>query len=228
MGASAFEEIKSEKPLADDPALRQYAECVSSALTATLDEGNEWEIQVFDDEAVNAFALPGKKIGVFTGLLDVAENQDQLAAVIGHEIAHVLAEHANARVSTQYATSAGLQVVETLIAGEASQTNKERAMAVLGLGAQYGVLMPYNRSQESEADVLGVQIMAEAGFQPQASVELWRNMAEAGGPSPPEILSTHPSPESRSEDLREQVPEVQAVYQSARETGKTPDCDRHR
>lgn len=226
MGATAFEEMKQEKEVADDPAVREYVQCVSSALTENLEDGSGWEVEVFDDEAVNAFALPGKKIGVFTGLLDVAANPHQLAAVIGHEIAHVQAEHSNARVSANYATAASLQLVEALIAGQASEANKQRAMALLGLGAQYGVLMPYSRGQESEADELGLEIMAEAGFRPEASVELWRNMAEAGGPSPPEILSTHPSPESRMDDLQALLPEAQEIYQQARDSGQTPDCDR--
>jgi predicted Zn-dependent protease len=220
MGAQAFEEMKAEKPPVDDPATRQYVQCVATQLTRTLEDGEGWEVQVFEDEAVNAFALPGKKIGVFTGLLDVAENQHQLAAVIAHEIAHVLADHSNARVSANYATAAGLQLVEALIAGEAGGATKEQAMALLGLGAQYGVLMPYGRSQESEADELGLQIMAEAGFRPEAAVDLWQNMAQAAGPNPPELLSTHPSPQTRIHDLREQIPAVQGTAKRA----QTPDC----
>lgn len=225
MGAAAFEEMKAEKNLSNDPAVREYVQCVSSALTRTLDDRSQWEVAVFEDDAVNAFALPGGKIGVFTGLLDVAENQDQLAAVIGHEIAHVLAEHSNARVSANYATAAGLQAVDALISGQASGATRQQAMALLGLGAQYGVLMPYGRSQEREADVLGVQIMAEAGFRPEASVDLWQNMAEAGGPSPPEILSTHPSPDSRMDDLRDELPEANEIYERAVDAGQRPDCE---
>ncbi|MEX1032307.1 MAG: M48 family metallopeptidase [Cellvibrionaceae bacterium] len=224
MGASAFAEIKKETPTATDPTTRRYVHCVASALTQTLDDSAGWEIEVFQDDSVNAFALPGKKIGVFSGLLKVAENQDQLAAVIGHEIAHVLAEHSNARVSANVATAAGLQVVEAMIAGQASGAGRQQAMALLGLGAQYGVLMPYGRSQEREADVLGLDIMAEAGFQPEASVALWQNMAHAAGPNPPELLSTHPSPESRMGDLRKQLPEANEIYQRARNQGRRPNC----
>ncbi|MGQ9425735.1 M48 family metallopeptidase [Gilvimarinus sp. F26214L] len=224
MGVQAFEEIKAETPVSDDPRIREYVQCVSSALTRTLDDGGDWEVQVFADESVNAFALPGRKIGIFTGLLEVAENQDQLAAVIGHEIAHVLAEHSNARVSATYATSAGLQVLEALIAGRASAATREQAMGLLGVGAQYGVLMPYGRGQESEADILGLDIMAKAGFRPEASIELWRNMDEAGGPNPPELLSTHPSSSTRMEALSEKMPQAQQLYEQARASGRTPDC----
>lgn len=226
MGTSAFEQMKEEKPVVRDPAIRDYVQCVSSAVTGPLEDGSGWEVVVFKDDAVNAFALPGKKIGVYTGLLDVAQNQDQLAAVIGHEVAHVLANHSNARVSAQYATSAGLQVLDAVIAGQASPATREQAMALLGLGAQYGVLMPYSRGQESEADTLGIQMMAEAGFRPEASIELWRRMSEAGGPKPPEFLSTHPSDQSRIENLREQLPEARQLYQKARENGKNPNCGR--
>lgn len=224
MGQSAFEEIKKDTPVSQNRELRDYVQCVSRAITDTLDDA-DWEVEVFEDDAVNAFALPGRKIGVFTGLLDVAEDQHQLAAVIGHEIAHVQAEHSNARVSANVATATGLQLVEALIAGQASGATKDQAMAVLGLGAQYGVLMPYGRGQETEADVLGIQTMAEAGFRPEASIALWENMAEAAGGSPPELLSTHPSPESRMDELRDQLPQAQDIYQRARENGNTPDCE---
>lgn len=226
MGNTAFQQMKEEKPVARDPAVRDYVQCVSDAITETLENGAGWEVEVFADDAVNAFALPGKKIGVYTGLLDVAENQDQLAAVIGHEVAHVLANHSNARVSANYATAAGLQVVEAVIAGQASPATREQAMALLGMGAQYGVLMPYSRGQESEADTLGVQIMAEAGFHPEASVNLWQRMSETGGPNPPEFLSTHPSNQSRIENLRDQLPEARQIYQQALESGKNPSCSR--
>ena len=181
-----------------------------------------WEITVFQDQSANAFALPGGKIGVHTGLLDVAANPDQLAAVIGHEIAHVQADHGNARMSAAYATQTGLALAQ-MIAGAASQ-EKQQLLSLLGLGAQVGVLLPYGRSQESEADRLGLEYMARAGFDPRESVNLWRNMAQAGGSKTPEFLSTHPSHGTRIENLQADMAGAVNLYEKARAQGKTPTC----
>lgn len=226
MGVSAFEEIKQQTPVSQDETSTRYVRCVADALTATLDDPDGWEVVLFDDDSVNAFALPGKKIGVYTGLLQVANDQDQLAAVVGHEIGHVLAEHSNARVSANLVTAAGLQVVEAIVAGRASPAVQEQAMALLGLGAQVGVLMPYGRGQEREADILGLEIMANAGFRPKASLDLWQNMAEAAPGNPPEFLSTHPSPQSRMAELEAKLPEAAELYRRARDRGHSPGCSR--
>lgn len=226
LGVNAFDEIKQQTPRSKDERSTQYVQCVAQALTQTLADPAGWEVVLFDDDAVNAFALPGKKIGIYSGLLKVADDQDQLAAVIGHEIGHVLAEHSNARVSANLVTSAGLQVVDAIIAGRTSPIVQEQAMGLLGLGAQYGILMPYNRGQEREADVIGLRIMAEAGFRPEASLTLWENMAQAAGASPPELLSTHPSPQSRMAELEAEIPAARELYQTARMQGREPRCRR--
>lgn len=221
MGVAAFQQIKQKTPVAQDPAVNRYVECVADAITGVLDEQREWEVTVFKDESANAFALPGGKIGVNTGLLDVAETPDQLAAVIGHEIAHVLAEHSNERVSTAFATNAGVQLVGALAGGGPQQ---QTLMGLLGLGAQYGVLLPFSRTQESESDEIGLELSARAGFDPRAAVALWENMAEAGNGQPPEFLSTHPSHGTRIADLQAQMDEALAVYREARAQGRTPNC----
>lgn len=224
MGETAFQQIKQETPITDSAETQQYVECVADHLLAELPNPGEWEIQVFENEAVNAFALPGGKIGVNTGLLNVAANQHQLAAVVGHEIAHVQANHSNARVSANYATTASLAAVQVALGVSGHSGEKGKVLGLLGLGAQYGVLMPYNRSQESEADVLGLELMAKAGFDPNESVSLWQNMAGLSDNRPPEFLSTHPSPESRIEKLSKEIPEVLPQYKQARQAGRTPDC----
>jgi predicted Zn-dependent protease len=178
-------------------------------------------VVVFNDKAANAFALPGGKIGVYTGLLQVAQTQDQLAAVIGHEVAHVTAQHANERVSTAFAAEAGLNVVDAIYGGTSSGRN---AMALLGLGTQVGVLMPFGRAQESEADLLGLDLMARVGFDPREAVTLWQNMARSGGGAPPEFLSTHPSHATRIEDLQKRMPEALKLYDAARVAGRKPKC----
>jgi predicted Zn-dependent protease len=202
LGSQSFESMKKEQKISTDKATINYVQCVTNALlphVAPQQGFTEWEVVVFDSDQVNAFALPGGKIGVYTGLLKVAENQDQLATVIGHEIAHVLADHSNERMSQAQLANVGLQVTN------ASLNNSEYqqiTMAALGLGVQYGVLLPYGRTQESEADIVGLEIMAKAGFDPYQSINLWKNMARAsGGNQPPELLSTHPSHSSRISDL---------------------------
>lgn len=223
MGTLAFQEMKTQTPPSRDARANRYVSCVASAITRELRGGpGRWEVQVFNQDDPNAFALPGGKIGVHTGMLKVAENQNQLAAVIGHEVAHVLAQHANARVSSAYAAEAGLALVNVL-AGAASP-QKQQLLALLGLGTQVGVLLPYGRAQESEADLLGLDLMAHAGFDPRESVQLWKNMARAGGGQPPEFLSTHPSGRTRISDLNNRMPRALTLYEQARAQGRSPDC----
>lgn len=224
MGVTAFEEMKANTPRSTNQATNKYVECVASTLYSQVNSSVLWELVVFEDDAVNAFALPGGKIGVYTGLLNVAKNQHQLAAVIGHEIAHVTADHGNARISTAYATQTGLQLTQ-LIAGAASP-EKSQLLGLLGLGAQYGILMPYGRSQEREADILGLRMMSKSGFDPTESVKLWQNMAAAGGgKEPPEFMSTHPSNQTRIQALNENMAAAKQQYKAAMASGMKPDCD---
>lgn len=223
MGATAFEQTKKETPRSNNAAQVAYVRCVATAVTRQVAGNTKWEIQVFDSDEINAFALPGGKIGVYTGILKVARNQDQLAAILGHEVQHVLAEHGNARVSAAYATQGALAVTQALTG--APSPMKDQLLGLLGMGAQYGVLMPYGRAQESEADVLGQDLMADAGFDPRESVELWRNMSKAsGGKAPPPFLSTHPANEERIRTLSERMPAAMKLYSAARKSGRRPDC----
>ena len=180
---------------------------------------DSWEVVVFDSDQVNAFALPGGKIGVYTGLLKVAVTQDQLATVIGHEIAHVLADHSNERLSQSQIANAGLQLTNIALGSSEYAQYRGATMAALGLGVQYGVLMPYGRTQESEADIVGLELMAKSGFDPNQSVDLWKNMAKAsGGAQPPELLSTHPSHGTRIQDLSAKIQTLPA------NNVKRPNC----
>ncbi|MBB3232451.1 M48 family metallopeptidase [Halomonas stenophila] len=226
MGAQAFDQYQQERATVGGAAYRQV-QCVTEAIVRSLPpqarEGG-WQVRVFEDDSANAFALPGGYVGVNTGLLDIAENQDQLAAVIGHEIGHVLAHHANERASTQSATNLGLSVLSSAAGLEGA--GGEQVMAAMGLGAQYGILLPFSRRHESEADVIGLQLMAEAGFDPRASVALWQNMSAAGGGQPPEWMSTHPSHGQRIAGLEAEIPEVLPRYERARQAGRTPNCGR--
>ena len=220
MGLKAFTNIKEKTPVDSNRTTNQYVQCVGNAITREV--GGNWEIVVFQDDAANAFALPGGKIGVNSGLLKVAENQHQLATVIGHEVAHVQAHHSNERVSQKFAVEQGLGLV-TAIASPQSATG-QTLMGLLGVGAEYGILLPYSRVQESEADILGLDLMAKAGFDPRESVNLWVNMGRAGGGQPPEFLSTHPSDSTRISGLKARMPEALNLQSKAVKAGKRPAC----
>jgi predicted Zn-dependent protease len=220
MGLQAFTTIKKETKVDRSTVTNRYVQCVAQAITREV--GGNWEVVVFNDSDANAFALPGGKIGVYTGMLKVAENQDQLASVIGHEVAHVLARHSNERISQKFAVEQGLSLINA-IANPQSGTG-QTLMGLLGVGAQYGVLMPYSRIQESEADILGLDLMAKAGFDPRESTRLWVNMGRAGGGQPPEFLSTHPSHSSRISELNAHMPVALQLQSRARQQGKRPDC----
>lgn len=223
MGASAFAQMQEKTPVSDDGDTNAYVTCVAGAITDALGSDREWDVKVFDeDKTVNAFALPGGKIGVYTGLLEVAETPNQLATVIGHEVAHVLAEHGNARMSAALATQAGLTAAQIYAAS--SGNDQAQILGLLGLGAQVGVLLPYGRSQETEADLLGLDLMARAGFDPRESVDLWRNMAAAGGEQPPEFLSTHPAHDTRIDNLTERMPHALELYSQAQAKGQDSSC----
>lgn len=211
LGNESFAQMKAQLPQSNDQKLNQYVQCVARAVTSTVDHANrpaQWEVVLFDSPEVNAFALPGGKIGVYTGLLNVANNQDQLATVIGHEVAHVLANHSNERMSRGQLADYGMQVSDLFISSSDYAEHKNLAMAALGLGVQVGVILPYGRQQESEADMLGLELMAKAGFKPQQSVVLWQNMAKNTEGAGYELLSTHPSHTTRIQDLTNKITQL--------------------
>jgi len=226
MGITSFEQMKKEIPISKDKATNDFVFCVADAITANVSQSahqGEWEVVVFDSEQVNAFALPGGKIGVYTGILNVTENQDQLAAIIGHEIGHVLERHSNERLSANKISNVGLMVAAIAL-GASDVDNKGLWVAGLGIGVQYGVIMPYSRSHESEADIVGQDLMARSGFEPEASVQLWQNMAKLSKDAPPEFMSTHPSNETRIKQLGEHLAVSQPYYLVQKNGNNLPNC----
>lgn len=226
MGEQAFTDMKQKQNVSRQPVKNQYVECIADSLTPFVPKSiynGQWEVVVFDEDQVNAFALPGGKIGVYIGLMEVAKNQDQLAAVIGHEIGHVIAEHGNERMSQGALINVGTQAMgQILAANEVPQSGP--IMAAIGLGVQVGVQLPYSRAHESEADLIGLQLMAKAGFNPRQSVELWKNMeAASGGQRPPELMSTHPAPQTRIENLQANMSQALDTYE---QTSNRPACRR--
>lgn len=224
MGSMGFEEMKQKIPRSRDSRSVNFVNCVVTPLTQQV--GGTWEVVVFQEKSANAFALPGGKIGVHTGILQAAKTDAQLAAVVGHEIGHVLAKHGAERVSQTLAAQGGLEILNAILVGKSvGDKNKGLIMAGMGLGMQYGVMLPHGRTQESEADVIGLDIMSQAGFDPHASVELWKNMQALGGANPPEWLSTHPSNETRINNLQSKIPEYLPKFQKAQASGRQPKCN---
>ena len=220
-GIRSYREMQAEIPATTNPRELQYVQCVANYVVAALDNEDQarfdWEVTVFDNEQANAFALPGGKIGVYNGLFSVAVNQHQLAAVMAHEVGHVLANHSNERASQSALSNVGRAAAQILGASDT-------ALQVLDVGSRYGIFLPFNRTQENEADAIGVILMAEAGFNPEESINLWVNMSADGGPRPPELLSTHPSPTSRMTKLQSLMASANALRDSANSRGLNPDC----
>jgi predicted Zn-dependent protease len=221
MGVASYTDMKKKVPATKDSKQAAYVNCIARNITAqvaampgSLNKPDSWEVTVFEDKQVNAFALPGGKIGVYTGLLKVATTQDQVAAVIGHEVSHVLANHGAERVSEQMLAQEGEK--------RASDAGVNAEM--LGFAVDVFYLLPYSRIHESEADLLGLDLMSRAGFDPHQAVTLWENMSKAGGNKPPELLSTHPADSTRIRQIQERMRDSLPLYEKAKSAGLKPTC----
>ena len=226
MGAQAYDQVKSDpkmRPSQDpreiEPVKRVAARIVEAAKRskyAEMAQQFQWEVTVIkDDRTANAFALPGGKMAVYTGIFPMAKTEAGLAAVMGHEVVHALARHGAERMSQGQLTNTVLQVASAAIGLSGGNPMLGQAtMAALGAGAQVGVLLPFSRKHESEADYVGILLAADAGYDPRESVVLWERMGQAsGGGGQSEFLSTHPSHDTRIEQLKEWMPEAMAIYQ---------------
>lgn len=227
LGAQAFTEAKAKGPLSNNAAQNAYVRCVVNALVRELPPSApavRWETALFTVPEPNAFALPGGKVGVNTGILKVATNQDQLAAVLAHEIGHVVENHHDERITRQMGTQTGLGLVGALLGSRYGQGAANATSQFGGIAAQGLFLLPNSRIQETEADVVGQRLMAQAGFDPAQAVNLWENMISAGGSRQPEWLSTHPDPQARIQELRSRAGTLAPAYQQARASGRKPRC----
>jgi predicted Zn-dependent protease len=227
-GARQFALLRQQAPLVEDQATIEYVACVANAIVAEV-EGDDadlpWELAIVNQPDINAHVLPGGKIVVKSGILAVADNPHRLAAVLGHEVAHVTARHANERASRASVTGAGVEVAALILGGGYSNQTRG-AYEALSAGAALGVMNPFSRKQETEADVVGLEYMARAGFDPRESVELWKSMNARNEANIPEYMSTHPSGDTRIENLVSQYPKALALYNEAQANGKNPDCKR--
>jgi predicted Zn-dependent protease len=216
-GASAFAEIKAKEKVSTDPELNERVRRVGVRIAQAVGDalpGAKWEFVVFDaPKTVNAFALPGGKVGVYTGLLALAESDDELAIVMGHEIGHVTARHGAERVSQGMVAAVGGLILDASTQG---RRNHDLLLAGYGL-ASGGAILAFSRSHESEADYIGIRYAAKAGYDPRAAITFWQKMEkESQGPGVPAFLSTHPTHERRIADLQAWMPGVLPLYESAR------------
>jgi predicted Zn-dependent protease len=211
LGRQAFRQIMSETPVAQDPRLHEYVNRIGQSIVqASASPYPDWQFVVFEGDQANAFALPGGRVGVFTGMLEVATNRDQLATVLGHEIGHVNAGHGAERMTTEHFLALGLRLAATLLALGDAQIPPELLVALGASAAEFGIVRPFSRLQELEADALGLDYMAKAGFEPTEAIAFWRRMQQLdGNGGPPHFLATHPSDAHRIEELLERLPEVE-------------------
>jgi len=218
LGLQAYQEILKKERLSTDPAKTAMLARVGARIAAATGRTDfQWEFRLIEnDKMVNAFALPGGKVAVYTGILPITRDEAGLAAVIGHEVAHATARHGAERMSQGLLVQAGL-AAGAIAAGASGrdQASSRALLGALGAGATLGVILPFSRLQETEADRLGMTYMARAGYDPRAARDLWVRMAEASakmGRSTPEWMSTHPSNASRIRDIEAMLPEALAIY----------------
>jgi len=214
LGADSYRQVLSGADVVASGSDLEMVRRVGERLAAVSNRPDyQWEFNLIrDDAVVNAFCLPGGKVAVYTGLLPVSRTETGLAVVMGHEIAHAIARHGGERMTDQLAVQVGGVGLEVLLK-EKSPATRNVVLAAYGVGSQVGVLLPFSRNQESEADRIGLIYMAKAGYDPREAIEFWKRMSAAsGGQAPPEWLSTHPSHGTRIEDLERLIPEAMKYY----------------
>lgn len=217
---SEYKQFLEENRLSNNAVEKQRVQRVGSriqeAVTRYFTEHNqqstlagyEWEFNLVEDTAVNAWCMPGGKVVVYTGILPISRDDAGLAVVMGHEIAHAVARHGNERLSEQLLVGLGGMALDVALAKKSDQT-RQMWSTVFGLGTQVGYVLPHSRTQESEADRLGLIFMAMAGYDPNAAIPFWERMSAQGGSAPPQFLSTHPSDATRIENIRKYLPEAE-------------------
>ena len=203
LGYNSFSEIRKKYPVSRDPELNALVNRVGQRVAAAADRPDyRWEFVLFEDKNANAFCLPGGKVGIFTGILKYTRDEAGLATVVAHEVAHALLRHAGERLSQSMLAQVGAAGLSLGMSG-ANPYMAQAVQQAYGLGATVGVLLPYSRTQEYEADRVGLIMMAKAGYDPEAAVGFWQRMMAAGkGKGSPELLSTHPTDAKRIREIQ--------------------------
>jgi predicted Zn-dependent protease len=223
-----YSEVLKKSKLSNDPVKIHMVKSVGERIARASEEfmrdsgmeadikNYKWEFNLIEDDKVaNAWCMPGGKVAVYTGILPITHDEGGLAVVMGHEVAHAIAKHGNERMSETLLVQLGGASLSLALSKEPTLTN-QIFMAAYGLGANVGILLPYSRLHESEADRIGLVLMAKAGYDPRGAVPFWRRMNEKGGARPPEFLSTHPAPETRIKQIESLIPEAMRYYKGSR------------
>jgi predicted Zn-dependent protease len=223
LSSESYSQVLAEGKLSTNDYYVSTVRKVGERLTAAVEtylkqnnlqsvtDGYTWEYNVLVSEELNAWCMPGGQIAFYEGILPVCQDENGIAVVMGHEIAHAVAQHGNERMSQQLAIQMGGVALSEALSTQKQETI-DLAMLAFGVGAQVGVMLPYSRTHESEADELGLYFMAMAGYNPQTAPAFWERMAEKGGSRPPEFLSTHPDPSNRIKDLEQHMPKAMEYY----------------
>jgi len=220
LGAEAYTEATGQYPVIENTADARMVERVGRKIAEASGKSYQWEFKLLDAPSIpNAFCLPGGKIAVYTGILPLTQTEDGLAAVLGHEVAHATLEHGNRRMTQSIGVNGAMIIIDAYLAGNegANDEYRNEIMMALGAGVQYGLVLPYSRSHESEADAVGLRYLVRAGYDPNEAPRLWERMAAAFPNQQPEFMSTHPDSLARAQRLRELIPVV-----LAEETSGTP------
>lgn len=223
LGLQSYQQVLAQSDVVNSgPEYEQVVRVAKRLVPAAGEAGRnfQWDVSVVRSEDANAFCLPGGKIVVYTGILRYTQDDAGLAAVMGHEMAHAIARHGAQRMlrtSLAQTVMAGAQFSFT----EMDPGQRQMVLAALGAGAQYGVILPFSRNHENEADAMGVLYMARAGYDPRQAIEFWRRMGQSGGQRPPEFMSTHPAHETRIQHLEQLMPRALEEFQAPRDTGES-------
>ena len=228
MSFQQYDELKSSSQLSNNrqevEMIKRVGKRIQDATTAYLTqvghaellEGYEWEFILIESDQVNAFCMPGGKVAFYTGILPYCQGETGVAVVMGHEIAHAIAEHGNERMSQAMVQQLGGIALAVSIQNE-SPENQALFMTAYGLGSEYGAMLPFSRLHESESDELGLYFMALAGYDPQEAPKFWTRMAQGGGQKPPEFMSTHPTDETRVNNLNSHMPKAMDFYNKSKQ-----------
>ena len=223
----SYHQLLSESKISEDKEKTQMVVNVGKRIASSAEQfmrenrmekeiqNYHWEFKLIqDDKTVNAFCMPGGKIAVYTGILPITQDESGLAVVLGHEVAHALANHGGERMSQLLLAQMGATTLSAALSQQPQRT-KQLLLQVYGIGANVGVILPYSRSHELEADHIGLILMARAGYDPRTAIPFWQRMNEKAGKKPPEFLSTHPAPMKRIEDIRNELPEAMKYYKQS-------------
>ena len=215
LGEQAYQQVLAKNQLSKRKDWNETLQRVGKRISQVANKPNfNWEFKLIESPEKNAFCLPGGKVAVYTGIMPILKNEAGMAAVLGHEVAHATLRHGGQRLTANLGTQLGVLVLGQILTGK-DNSNRQLILAALGIGAQVGVILPFSRSNEEEADEIGLRYMARAGYDPHEAPLLWERFGGSEKGGPPAFLSTHPSSKSRQEDLEKQLSSVLPAYEKS-------------